>query len=63
MIGMIVVGAGRDDDVCLPQANLTDNLFANLQCGKEFPVVVIENFVFNADASSGFLSFCTAAIG
>src|SRR5262245_33836611 len=62
MIGVIVIGSGCDHDIRLPLANLSDDLFTNLQGRQELAVVVIEHLILDADASSCFLSLGTPAI-
>jgi len=63
MIRMIVIRAGCNDNVSFPLADLADNLLADFQGRQELAVVVIEDFVFDADASCRFLRFGTPALG
>src|SRR5437588_2108152 len=63
VIRMIVIGARRNDDVRLPLADFADDLLTDLPGRQELAVVVIEHFVFDADASPGFLRLSAATLG
>ena len=63
MIRMIVIRAGCNDNVSFPLADLADNLLADFQGRQELAVVVIEDFVFDADASPGLYRFSAPALG
>src|SRR5262249_14430789 len=63
MIRMIVVWPGRNDDIRFPLANLADHLFAHIHIRQELAVMVVQDFVFDADAPPGFLRFRASALG
>ena len=60
---MIVIGARCDDDVRIPLADFANNLLADFKGRQELAVVIIEHFVFDADASPGFLCLGAPALG
>jgi hypothetical protein len=57
MIGMVIVGSGRQDDVSLPFADPSDDLTADLQAGHQFAVMIIEYFILDTDSAPGFQGF------
>ena len=63
MIWVIVIGARRNDDICIPLADFANNLLAGLKGRQELAVVIIEHFVFDADAPPRFLRFRAPALG
>jgi hypothetical protein len=63
MVGVIVVGAGAEDQVGLPFADEADQLLAILERGHELAVVIVEDFDACAEEGGGLLHFVFAAEG
>ena len=51
---MIVVWARRQHDVRIPLANLPDYLLAHLQRRQQLPVVIVQDFIFDAETPRRF---------
>ena len=64
MVGMVVVGAMSDDHISLPLADGADDLAANVEGRREFPVVILHHLVLgDAEAAGGLLRFGATAVG
>ena len=63
MIRMIIVWPRGNDNVRFPLTNLADHLFAHIQGRQELAVVIVEDFVFDANTPTSFLRFRAPALG
>ena len=63
VVGMVVVGARRNDDVRVPFADLPDQLKPDIQAGHQLPVMVVEDQVFDAEPAAGLAGLLTPPRG
>jgi hypothetical protein len=62
MIGMVIIGPRRENEVGIHLPHLADDLFPDWQGREQLTVVIVQHDILDADAFAGFLGLGPPAI-